>query len=579
MTEEHPETSFVKSFFAGVIDEEAIVPFPEATRAERERVESLRAELAASLEGLDPARVDREGALPDGLLERLARIGLMGLGVPVEHGGMGLSTSSVARIFEDVGAADASLAVTLVVHHGLVVRPLVRFGTEAQRRRHLPALASGRCLGAFALTEAGAGSDAGSLTTRATLTDDGSGYVLDGVKIWVTNGRWAELFLVFARTSPLDGSLKPRVTAFLVERAMGAQTGAEEPRMGLRGLSVTALRLENLHVPPGAVLGEAGRGFRVAMEAMSEARIPYAAACLGACRRLLALASARAVERRAFARPLSDLGMIREKLAAMACEIHALEAATYLTAGMVDAGVADWAVEAALCKLLASRTLWTCADEALQIAGGAGYLCDYPYERMLRDARAGALFLGTNEVLRAFVALAGMQGPGRQLAEVARAMREPIKGFGVLGEFALRRARSAFGRERLERVHPALRREAVVFEDGVAALARECERTLRKHGTDIAEMQFVQHRIADVALDLYAIAASLSQTTLRIERRGPDNAREDVELCAGFVELASRRLHERLSKMEREEDELMKQIARRCCERARRPSEGPPPTR
>jgi acyl-CoA dehydrogenase family protein 9 len=239
---------------------------------------------------------------------------------------------------------------------------------------------------------------------------------------------------------------------------------------------------------------------------------------------------------------------------------------TYLTTRLVDRRDVDYSVESAICKVFGSETLWMVVNETLQIAAGIGYMVEYPYERLMRDARINMIFEGTNEILRAFIALAGMQGPGRQLVEVARAMREPIKGFGPLSEYVIQRARSRFGRERLLGAHPLLSRESVLFEASTAELGRSVERVLRKHGKDIAEKQFVQKRIAEVAIDLYALAAAVSRTTRAIEARGEDGARREIELCQGFAILAEKRLADRLGEMERDSDELLKSVASRSYE-------------
>jgi acyl-CoA dehydrogenase family protein 9 len=203
-------------------------------------------------------------------------------------------------------------------------------------------------------------------------------------------------------------------------------------------------------------------------------------------------------------------------------------------------------------------------NETLQIAAGIGYMQEYPYERALRDSRINLIFEGTNEILRCFVALSGMQGPGKELADVVRAMREPIKGFGLLSEFAIRRARTALGRERVTRAHPVLNREAVVFEEYTQELAKNVDKALRKHGREIAEMQFTQKRVADMSIDLYGIAACLARTTRAIERRGEEGARREIDLTTTFVTAAEQRLSSIVRAFDKNDDELKKQIASRA---------------
>lgn len=558
------EQSFMKALFHGVIAEELVLPYPERPVEERERIKQLRGELRRFTDQhVDSVAIDRDEEIPNEVLEGLKALGLFGLGIPAEYGGLGLSATGDARIIEELGAIDSSLAVTLGAHACIGFKAIVQHGTEAQKRRYLPRLAKGELIASFALTEPGAGSDAASVTTRAALATDGGGWHLNGHKLWITNGGFADLFTVFARTSALESGEKPKMVALLVERTRGVSTGPSDRKMGVRGASTSSVTFEDVKVPAQNLLGETGAGFKVAMEVLNEGRLGLAARCLGGCKRALALSVERARERRAFGRPIGEFGIIKEKIARMACTTFALESMTYLTTGLVDARVPDYSLESAICKVFASETYWEVMNETSRIAAGIGYMRRYPYERLLRDARANLVFEGTNEILRAFIALAGMRNPGSQLADVERAMREPIKGFGILSDFAVKRARSAFGRERLGRVHSVLRKEAVLFEDSVTALARNSDRVLRKHGLEIAEMQLVQRRIAEVAIDIYALASVLSRTTAAIERRGEAGARREIDLTAAFAALAGRRLRSRLDDMERDEDELLKHVASR----------------
>ena len=558
------ERSFMKALFHGVIAEDLILPFPEVSAEQlptvRNMVRSLQAIVATHV---DARAVDREQRFSQETFEALREVKAFGLTIPEEYGGLGLGATAYARVMQELGSLDPSLAMILGAHHSMGVQGLLMVGTNAQKQRFLPTLASGKVVAAFALTEPGAGSDAASIATRAELALDGEGYLVNGTKIWITNGGVADLFTVFARTSPLESGRKPGVTALLVERGRGVKSGPEEGKLGVRGASTTALYLEDALVPSSQILGEVGRGFRIAMEVLNSGRLGLSAACLGGCRRLVGMAVERARDRHAFGRPVGSFGMVKEKIARMMCETFALESMVYLTTGLVDGGIPDYSLESAICKIFGSETYWNVAHETAQIAAGLGYMTAYPYERTLRDARVHLVFAGTNEILRAFVALAGMQSPGARLQEVSKAMREPIKGFGVLGDFAIRRARTALGRERLSRVHPVLRAETVMFEELTGMLGRETERVLRKHGKDIAEMQFVQRRIAESAIDLYALAAVLARTTRAIEKRGEEGARRQIELSAGFAAIAGRRMRSRLGDMERDSDELLKHIADR----------------
>jgi acyl-CoA dehydrogenase family protein 9 len=439
------------------------------------------------------------------------------------------------------------------------LKGILLFGTAEQKAKYLPKLATGEHVAAFALTEPGAGSDAAAIQTRAEPAP--GGYVLNGSKIWITNGGFADVFTVFARTSRAEEGMKPRITAFVVERAFGVKSGANEHKLGIRGSSTTEVFFDDVKVPAGNILGEQGRGFKVAMEVLNSGRLGLASGCIGAAKRLLKMAVERTQERRAFGRPIGEFGFIKDKIATMMADAFALESMTYLTTGLVDANSFDYSVESAICKVYGSEAVWRIVNEALQIAAGIGYMQEYPYERLLRDTRINLIFEGTNEILRAFIALSGMQGPGKELADVARAMREPIKGFGLLTDFAVRKARTALGRERLTRHHPLLNREAVIFEEYVGELAGSVENVLRKHGKNIAEMQYTQKRTADIAIDLYAIASVIARTTRAIERRGEEGARREIDLTSVFVSAAEKRLAANVAAADKNDDELRKAVA------------------
>ena len=555
------EISFMKSLFHGVIAEGLVFPYPAPTANEVDNLNLMLDSVRKFFDkNVDAAKIDREHDIGAEVMAGLKELGLFGLVVPQEHGGIGLSSTGYARVMQEVAGLDSSVAVTLGAHQSIGMKGILLFGSDDLKRRYLPKLATGEWTAAFALTEPGAGSDAAAIQTRAEQSDDGS-YVLNGSKIWITNGGFADVFTVFARTSRAEEGTKPRITAFVVERAWGVKSGPNEHKLGIRGSSTTEVYFENVKVPAGNVLGENGRGFKVAMEVLNSGRLGLASGCVGLSKRLIKMAVDRVQERRAFGRPIGEFGLIKDKLSMMMAETFALESMTYMTTGLIDANVDDYSVESAICKVYGSETLWRIVNETLQIAAGIGYMQDYAYERLLRDARINLIFEGTNEILRCFIALSGMQGPGRELVEVAKAMREPIKGFGLLTDFAVRKARTALGRERMTRHHPILNREAVIFEEYTGELAKGVDKVLRKHGKNIAEMQFTQKRTADMAIDLYAIASSIARTTRAIEKRGEEGARREIDLTSIFVAAAEKRLTDNVASFDTNDDELRKAVA------------------
>jgi acyl-CoA dehydrogenase family protein 9 len=569
------EGSFARGLFFGAIEEDLIFPWREGPAAETNKLQVLIDDVRRFFqEHVDSAAIDRAEQIPDRVFAGLKQRGAFGLCAPQALGGLGFSATASARAVQEIAGLDLGIGITLAAHHSLALRALLLFGTDGQKARYVPRLARGEIIAAFALAEPGAGSDAAGIQTMArTLTHipgaaPGTAprlaYALDGAKAWITNGAFADLFTVFARTSPPDEGAKPKITGFLVERGPGVTSGPNQSKLGVRGASTTVVRFDGVQVPGENVLGEVGRGFRVAMQSLDYGRLDLASASVGVCKHAIKLTLDRCRQRRAFGRPIGEFGLVKDKVATMMAETWASESATYLTAGLVDGGTADFSVEGAICKVLASETCWRVVNDAMQVAAGAGYMAGEAYERLLRDARVTLVLGGTSEILRAFIALSGMQGPARQKADVARALQEPIKGFGLLGEIALRKARGALGRDGMTHHHPLLQREAGVLERFVQELSRGVDNVLRKHGRDIAEMQYTQKRTADMAIELYAVAACIVRATRAIERRGPEGARREVDLTRIFVASSEQRLAQTVAEIDKNDDELRKSVATRA---------------
>ncbi len=559
------EGSFMKALFFGVIAEDVIFPFPQIEGADAERVRELCGEVRRAFDGeIDPRSIDEQAVIGAPAFAALRRLGLFGLSIPREFGGLGLGASAVARVIQEVACFDASVAIVLCAHGELAARAILLHGTPAQKQRLLPRLASGEVLGAFALAERASGSDAGAIQLHAERVPEGDGWLLSGAKHWVTGGAYADLFVVFARTSRIDEGQKPRIAALCVERGAGVERGACHDLLGLRGSGNCDISFERVALGSDAVLGEAGRGYRVAMETLSLARVALAASLVGQARSLVTESVLRVQKRRSFGRAIGEFPIIKDKIARMIADTYAIESMTHLCAGLADRGVEDASLESAICRVAGAEALWRVLGDAMQIAAARGYVRPHRFERQLRDARVGFLVDATNETLRCFIALGGMQAPGRRLQEVGGSMREPVKGFGLLREFAVRKVREALRRERITRVHPVLGREAVIFEQATDALGRAVERALRDHGTEIAEMQTIQMRVADTAIDLWALAACLSRTSLAIEQRGEEGARRKIDLTTMFANAAEARMQRNLGRIFENDDELRKLIAARA---------------
>jgi len=528
--------SVCRPFFLGHLEAESILPFPEMSADESETFTILRDSLGRFAgDHIDSRAIDEQGEIPREVIDGLAELGVMGLVVPEAYGGGGVSSTFYAKVFETLAGIDGSVVTMMGAHQSIGLKGLLLFGTEEQKERFLPPLARGERIAAFALTEPTSGSDAASIRTRARWDGGRNAWILDGTKIWITNGGVADVFTVFAQTEIEDGGeRKDRITAFVVPRELeGVSTGPEERKLGIRGSSTTEVHFEGVVAGPEHVLGEVGHGFKVAMEVLNSGRLGLAAGCVGGIKMLLAASTRAALEREQFGRPIADFELIQKKLARMALEAYATEAMVYLTCGLVDRGDVDYSLESAICKVYCSEAVWRVADEALQVAGGSGYMTDYPYERYLRDARINPIFEGTNEVLRLYTALAGLEEPGESLKALSRALRDPIKELGLLTDYARERALRALGRPDLPGLHPEIAPLADPLAEWVAEFAGTVEWALRRHGREIIERQLILERIANAAIDLYRMAAVLSRA---------DRGRREEEGIAGEAHVTRARL-------------------------------------
>jgi acyl-CoA dehydrogenase family member 9 len=569
-------TSFMRSLCMGDIEEEVLLPFPEVPSKD---AETLR-QVIASLEQLLKPREkdfrawDVAGELPAPFLEELKQFGLFGMVVPEEFGGMGFGSTAYSRALQEVSRYDGSVAATIGAHQSIGMRGLLLFGTPEQKRRWFPKLASGEMIAAFCLTEPGAGSDAAAVKTTAVR--DGDVWVLNGNKLWITNGGLASFFTVFARTGKPDE--RGKFTAFIVTREMaGVTVGPHEDKMGLRASSTAAVFLDGVRVPLDHVLGSEGQGFKVAMRILNNGRTGLGGGCVGGMKRMVELATKQAKGRVQFGKPISDFGLIKQKIGHMVVETYAAEAVVDMVAGLIDQGYEEYAVEAAISKVFATEALWRSTDEALQIAGGNGFMREYPYERALRDCRIFRIWEGTNEILRLFIALTAMNDVGAQLADLAASLKDvladPIKGFGVLSDYARRRAGLATNVGRVKgaftRLDSSLREPAEVFEDATRDLATAADRILRKHGKRIVEMQFAARRLADIMIDLFVLACVLSRVDSAVKRLGMEATAPDREILDVFAGQVSRRVKSNFGKIDDNDDELIKHLADHAFEQER----------
>jgi alkylation response protein AidB-like acyl-CoA dehydrogenase len=406
---------------------------------ERTATEFVANEVAPAL----PEMEKKNWAVARKLLARAGELGLIGVDTPEEFGGIGLDKAAAIIVNEAAGEVP-SFAATFGGQSGLALIPILCFGTDEQKHKYLPRLLSGEIVGAYCLSESGSGSDALGARARATKQPDGS-WVLSGEKLWTTNGGFADVFIVFAK---VDGE---HFSGFIVERGFpGVATGKEEHKMGLHGSSTTPLALQDARVPAANLLGEVGKGHKIAFNVLNYGRFKLAGMCTGGARAALAEAARYAASRRQFDRPIASFGAIRHKLAEMTIRLYAVESALYRTTGLIDERIAgshdpqvmaaaleEFAIEASLLKIASSEMIDFVVDENVQIHGGNGFVTDYAAERRYRDARVNRIFEGTNEINRLFVpgvvikrALKG----ALPLAAAAKAVEEEFSSLALQGE-------------------------------------------------------------------------------------------------------------------------------------------------
>jgi acyl-CoA dehydrogenase family protein 9 len=563
--------SFMKSLFFGQIREEMVFPYPRLSADTGENVAMiLDAIQKFAKDQVKSSEWDEKGQMPREMVTALAEMGLLGMAVPEDLGGLGLPQMAYARVFEEMAGIDASLTVTMGAHQSIGYKALVLFGSDEQKKRYLPRLASGELIACYCLTEPGSGSDAASIKTRATLSADGSHYVLSGNKLWITNGGIANFMTVFAKTEVDEGGQKKeKVSCFILELpAEGVSVGQPEHKLGIRASWTNAISFDNVKVPIENVIGGIGQGFKVAMGVLNHGRMGLAAGSVGIAKKCIAASVQHATERVQFQKKLNEFGMIQEKIGRLVMNCYAAESMTFMTTALIDRKDVDYSMESAAAKIFCSEMAWEAVDENLQIWAGLGYMKEYPYERWLRDTRINRIFEGTNEILRAFIALSGMQGPGQELAGLAEAIKYPLKGLGPVSDFAIRKIKQNVVGESITRAHPSLKKMAGMLEEYVVEFATQVEVLLRRHGKQIHLRQFAQKRIADIAIDFYAMACVLARVTRSIEeKKDPGECQLELSIAEAFFTKANRRIRGNFKAIDRNDDDAMKLIAAQVAER------------
>ncbi len=475
------------------------------------------------------------------LLKKAADLGLGAIDVPQKYGGLELDKISSIVVSERM-ARNGSWAATVGAQAGIGLLPIVFFGTEAQKTKYVPKLTSGEWVGAYCLSEASSASDALNSKTKATLSKDGKHYILNGTKMWITNGGIADVYVVFAK---VEGE---KFTAFIVERNFpGFSPGAEEHKMGIRGSSTTPLNLENVPVPVENVLGDVGKGHLIAFNILNIGRLKLGAGCVGGSKYLLAEAIKWAKERAAFGKVIADFGMIKEKLGEMAVRTYALESASYRTTGMIDAALEgvdkassaaprqtlealqEYAIECSILKVMGTEELNFVADETVQIFGGYGFSSDYDVERAYRDQRVNRIFEGTNEInlllITDMLMKRSMKG---QLALIPAAQK-------LLDEIL------SPPQEEADDGQP-LAEEARLVEGAKKVVLLVAGSAVQKYLQALSEEQEVIGILSGLVLDVYATESVLLRTRKKMARSGAEATATGIDAARSFIHSAADRM-------------------------------------
>ncbi len=494
-----------------------------------------------AIEAKDP------GLLRD-LMRKAGELGLLMVDVPEAYGGLGMDKAS-SMVVAESAAVQGSFSVAFGAHTGIGTLPIIHYGTEEQKQKYLPGLADGSLVGCYCLTEPAAGSDALSGKAKAVLTEDGKHYIINGTKQFITNGGFADVFIVFAK---IDGE---QFTGFVLDKETpGLSTGPEEHKLGIHGSSTTTVLLENARVPVENVLGEIGQGHKIAFNVLNIGRFKLGAAAVGGAKLALEHSLAYALERKQFGKPLAAFGMIREKLAEMYARIYATQAMAYRTVGLIDQrlhteegsnalqSIEEYSVECAMLKVYGSEVLDYAVDENVQILGGYGYCAEYPAERAYRDSRINRIFEGTNEINRLLIPgmllRKAMKGE-LPLFQAAKSLQEELMDIPSLDADQDLELLAA------ERKVVANIKKMTLFVAGVAA---------QKYGTKLADQQAVLARLADLCMAAYGAESALLRALKDVSVRGEQAAALPVAAaritCEQAASLAEARARDALAAME-----------------------------
>ncbi|XP_033249376.1 very long-chain specific acyl-CoA dehydrogenase, mitochondrial isoform X1 [Drosophila miranda] len=571
--------SFMANIFRRSLVPKQVFPYPDVLSLEqKESTCSLIGPFERFFSEInDAAQSDESGKVDEKILSALWELGAFALQVPPNFGGLGLNNTQYGRLCEIVGANDLGLGITIGAHQSIGFKGILLYGTPEQKEKYLPKVSTEHVYAAFALTEPSSGSDAGSIRSRAVKSDDKKYYVLNGSKIWISNGGIADIMTVFAQTELVDlktGEKKDKVTAFIVERSFGGVTnGPPEKKMGIKASNTAEVYFEDVKIPIENILGKEGDGFKVAMNILNNGRFGMGATLSGTMKKCIEIATSHANNRVQFGQKLKNYGSIQEKLAQMSILQYATESMAFTISQNMDNGSQDYHLEAAISKIYASESAWYVCDEAIQILGGMGFMVEAGLERVLRDLRIFRIFEGTNDILRLFIALTGIQYAGSHLKELQSAFKNPSANLGLIFKEASKRAASKVGLggcDLSSHVAPELQPYAKKTEECIDLFGQSVEVLLLRYNKNIVNEQFILNRLANAAIDIYSMVVTQSRSSRALNLNLP-TAQHEVYLTKALTIQASERAMKNIttatSRRHQNLTEKFSIIARTVCEK------------
>ncbi len=553
---EWEKPSFVGDLFLGKLNLDLIYPFPEQPPQDKAEADDFLQKLERFLaENVDADEIDRTGEYPRELFAGFKKLGAWGMKIPKEYGGLGFSATNYNRAIGLVATWCGSSVAWLSAHQSIgVPQPLKLFGTEEQKKRYLPSLANG-AISAFALTEPGVGSDPAKMQTTAVRSPDGKGWIINGEKLWCTNGTQAELIVVMAQTPPkmVKGKEKKQITAFIVETSTpGFSVEHRCQFMGLRGIGNGLLRFKDVYVPNENLLWGEGLGLKLALITLNTGRLTIPAGCAASGRRMLEIAQEWANERVQWGLPIGKHEAVAAKIAWMASHTFAMEAIVWLTSGLADRGKVDLRLEAAMAKLFNTEVAWQCIDHLVQIRGGRGYETaeslrgrgekGYPVERIMRDMRINRIFEGTSEIQHLFIAREAVDPHmkrGFKILQPETPTREKLSAAAKAGaHYAAWYPSKYLGWSRYPKFAELgkLATHMRFVERNSRHLARSIFHAMMRYQARLERKQMVLFRIVDIGTDLFAMAASISYAMM-LARKGNQNAMDLADVFCREAEM------------------------------------------